>query len=224
MPNDDDYPVWTGEDDLRPLLVPVEELRPDPKNVRDHGDRSIAVVRESLRTFGQQKPIVVGGDGETIAGAGTLQAAMEEGWSHVAAVRSRLEGDERRGYAIADNRTGEISTWDVDALAAELVDLGELAVGFSAEEVAAIIYQRSDGGDGSPPPTDPGPEWTGMPDYNHSDKTSVQRIVVHFATREDADAFGKAIGQNITEKTRSIWFPRAEIEHCMDKVYEDGGK
>ena len=141
--------VWSGEEDLRPLLVPIDELREDPRNVRSHADRGTAEVRRSLSTYGQQKPIVVDESGETIAGAGTLRAAKEEGWTHLAAVRSKLDGAERRGYAIADNRTGELSTWDLEALATELRDLGDSApLGFDADEIAALLGTGSGGGSG----------------------------------------------------------------------------
>ena len=149
MPDTDT--VWTGEDDLRARLVPIADLRPDPKNGRAHGERSIAETRRSLDVYGQQKPIVVTADGETIAGAGTLQAATEAGWTHLAAVRSSLADDARRGYAIADNRTSELSTWDVDRLADELRDLNgeeELSLGFDPDEIAALLGPGGGGGGG----------------------------------------------------------------------------
>jgi len=108
--------VWTGAATLRPHLVPVVDLSADPANLRRHGSRSIEAIKASLRRFGQQRPIVVDPAGVTLAGAGVLEAATALGWTHLAVTRSRLAGVERVGYAIADNRTAELSEWDTDAL------------------------------------------------------------------------------------------------------------
>ncbi|MCC6426297.1 MAG: DNA modification methylase [Phycisphaerales bacterium] len=127
--------------DLRRLLVPIDQISADPANLRKHGDRSIEAVVASYRRFGQQKPIVVDKAGVTIAGAGQLEAARRLGWTHIAAVRSELAGVDRVGYAIADNRTAELSTWDDEALSRIAGDLPAAvldAAGFTTEELAAI--------------------------------------------------------------------------------------
>lgn len=73
---------------------------------------------------------------------------------------------------------------------------------------------------------DPNGEWTGMPEFEHEDLTSVQRIVMHFKSHEDAVRFGELVGQKVSEKTRSMWYPRAEIGTIADKFYgdENGGQ
>lgn len=133
--------VWTGATALRPHLVPVGDLSADPANLRLHGTRSIDAIKASLRRFGQERPICVDAGGVTIAGAGVLEASRELGWTHVAAIPSSLKGVDRVGYAIADNRTAELSTWDTEALgrvAAELPrDLLEDA-GFTREDLAEL--------------------------------------------------------------------------------------
>lgn len=58
-------------------------------------------------------------------------------------------------------------------------------------------------------PTDADAEWDGMPDF--SDKLDAERkIVVSFANGADVQDFAKAIGQKITDKTKSIWYPERE--------------
>ncbi|HLO39718.1 MAG TPA: DNA modification methylase [Phycisphaerales bacterium] len=126
---------------LRPLLVPLDKISADPANLRKHPESSIEAILASYRRFGQQKPIVVDARGVTIAGAGQLEAARRLGWTHIAAVRSNLTGVERVGYAIADNRSGEFSAWDVDALhavSATLPDDVLASAGFTLEDIAAL--------------------------------------------------------------------------------------
>jgi len=134
---------------LRPLTVPIAGIRPDPENARLHPERNLDAIKASLRKFGQQKPIVVSAEGIAIAGNGVLQAAMELGWTEIAAVRSALKAKELRAYAIADNRTGELSEWDEDRLAEQLRDLAAAAIdmdsiGFNIDEIADILHQAAE--------------------------------------------------------------------------------
>lgn len=107
---------------LRPLAVPIEKLTLDPNNARDHDERSIESIKDSLMQFGQQKPVVVNKKGVVIAGNGTVQAAREMGWDVIAATRYDGEGDPE-AFAIADNRTAELSRWDYRQLTHTLKDL-----------------------------------------------------------------------------------------------------
>lgn len=130
---------------LRGMAVPLTELQVDPANLRVHGAESIAGIKASLQRFGQQKPIVVDRRGVAIAGSGVLLAARELEWTHVAVVTSDLVGADRVGFAIADNRTPELSTWDRPALFAtlssiSLEDAGKL--GFTPEEIARLATEQ----------------------------------------------------------------------------------
>jgi hypothetical protein len=60
-----------------------------------------------------------------------------------------------------------------------------------------------------------------MPEFEQDDLTGVQAIHVHFKTRADVEAFAELIGQKLTDKTRAIWYPEAEIERYADKRYSD---
>lgn len=114
--------------DLRPLAKPIAELTSDPRNARLHGEKNLKSVVDSLRRFGQQKPIVVDADGVVQAGNGTLAAAKELGWTHIAISRTHLRGAEARAFAIADNRTAELAEWDVPELLAQLDELEDAGI------------------------------------------------------------------------------------------------
>ena len=121
--------------------IPIAELDLDPANVRQHDEKNLAAIKSSLRRFGQQKPIVVDPKGIVIAGNGTLTAARALGWDRIRIIRTQLEGSEATAYAIADNRTAELATWDDDALMQQLsaLDLEDSALveaaGFSAAQL-----------------------------------------------------------------------------------------
>lgn len=116
-------PVHGAIPSLEPLLVPIGSVKLDPANARLHPERNLSAIQASLTRFGQQKPIVVDKNGVVLAGNGTLEAAVAMGWTHVAAVRTKLAGLEARAYAIADNKTGELAEWDWERLSSQLRDL-----------------------------------------------------------------------------------------------------
>jgi DNA modification methylase len=132
---------------LRDLAVPITDLSSDPANLRLHDERSLEAIAASLRRFGQQKPVVYDANGTVVAGNGMLEAARRLGWKTIAAIRSELVGVDRVAYAIADNRTAELSRWDDEALRATLAAMPADAVrdaGYTPEELEALLAPSDD--------------------------------------------------------------------------------
>lgn len=131
---------------LSRLAVPVETLNLDPRNARRHGDRNLETIVSSFREFGQRSPIVVQREGMIVrAGNGRLEAARRLGWTHVAAVVVDEDDVAATAFAIADNRSAELATWDDDTLAEllqQVVEASEITIddmGFDDGELAALI-------------------------------------------------------------------------------------
>lgn len=198
--------------------VPIEILILDPANARKHDKKNLEAIKGSLARFGQQKPLVVGSDNVIIAGNGTLEAARALGWTEINIVRSDLKGIDRTAYSIADNRTGEISSWDLPVLSQILEDLK--VQDFDIEQIAfddSFIIKIPD--EGIPQDKDDN-QWTGMPEFENTNKLGIQRIVINFETYDDVQNFAQLINQSITEKTRAIWYPKVEKEKMINKYYE----
>lgn len=62
-------------------------------------------------------------------------------------------------------------------------------------------------------------EWEGMPEYSHEDMTSDSHIVLHFRNNKDREAFSELIGQPISIKTKSLWYPMLDKRYFEDKRY-----
>lgn len=108
---------------LRHLTVRVDELRHHPDNARQ-GD--VGAISESLSRFGQVRPIVVqASTGYVIAGNHVLAAARALGEPEIAAVRVDLDDAEALAYLVADNRTADLATYDLERQAAVLRQLAE---------------------------------------------------------------------------------------------------
>lgn len=118
--------IWKGNPKLEPFLVSVKDLRPNPENARKHTKRDIDATAASFNQHGQQEPIVVTPDKVLMAGEGRWLAVLQLGWTHIAALASDIKGDgERYLYMIRDNRTAELSYWDLENLSKQLQALNE---------------------------------------------------------------------------------------------------
>lgn len=106
--------------DLEVRSVSLDELTPDPRNARLHGERNLEAIRDSLQRFGQRSPLTVTEDMVVIVGNGRLEAARSLGWTEVVVSVFPGTEDEARAYALADNRSGELAEWDPARLEAEL--------------------------------------------------------------------------------------------------------
>ena len=130
--------------DLASLATPIESLHTLPGNPR-RGD--VEAVMKSYRRFGQRKPIVALADGTVIAGNHQLEAARRLGWDSIAVVRTDDDEMSAAAFALADNRTSDLGTYDRADLLALLTTVAvdtELlnATSYTAADIAAI----ADGG------------------------------------------------------------------------------
>lgn len=50
-------------------------------------------------------------------------------------------------------------------------------------------------------------EWVGMPEFVQEKQDPFAKIIFRFENEEDLIEFSKIIGQKLTKKTKSAWFP-----------------
>lgn len=129
-------------DKLTVRTVPLTSLKPDPNNARKHGKRNLDAICDSLSKFGQRRALVVTSDMLVIAGNGTLEAAKRLGWDKIAVTvcPQDWDYDTARAYALADNRTAELASWDEAILEASVNELqasGWDMAGLGFQEVLA---------------------------------------------------------------------------------------
>src|SRR5881392_2335662 len=84
---------------------PIERLIPSARNARTHDAAQVAEIAGSIRAFGFANPILVGEDGDVIAGHGRLAAARLLGLAEVPVIELRgLTEVQHRQLMLADNR------------------------------------------------------------------------------------------------------------------------
>lgn len=118
----------------------------------------------SLREFGWKQPIVVDKDFVIIVGHTRLEAAKKNGDREVPVlVADDLSPEQVTAYRLADNKTAEFSTWDLDKLEIELDKLiGILDMepfGFSKPEPLDVIEDDYDIDQAVPPVAQVGDVW-----------------------------------------------------------------
>lgn len=106
----------------------ISELKPAERNARRHQEKDIEAIKKSIQEFGFNDPIGVWGPENTIVeGHGRLQAAFELGLEEVPVVRlDHLTDEQRRAYALAHNRTAELSEWDLEVMDMELSEIFDI--------------------------------------------------------------------------------------------------
>jgi len=132
---------------LKPLEADINSIKIDPRNARKHPVHNLEVIKNSLKTYGQRKPIVVNQNTNIIeAGNGMYQAAKELGWDKIAVVFVDDVKEVAMAYGLMDNQSALISEWDLPTLKDLLTELddGEVNMdltGFDNKEIEDLMNQ-----------------------------------------------------------------------------------
>lgn len=159
-PNNIDARFTSAQAQLIPILesIPVEKLKPSPKNPRTHSKKQVRELAKSIEEFGFTVPALIDEDNRVLAGHGRLEAAKLLGLSSIPCVRvSHMSEAQKRAYIIADNKMALNAGWDEDLLAEELQALMGLdpgfdltVTGFSIPEIDHVIANHKPEEPGSP--------------------------------------------------------------------------
>ena len=62
-------------------------------------------------------------------------------------------------------------------------------------------------------------QWRGMPEYVHDDLLPHSSVTVYFESLADRGAFSELVKQPISDLTKALWYPKAEVAHYDNKRY-----
>jgi len=157
----------SGLDLVRPAETaatwePIDSLTAWERNPR-HNEEAIGPVAESIRRYGFGAPVVArAADRRVIAGHTRIEAARRLGLSEVPVRFLDLDEEQAVGLSLADNKLGELATWDEPQLADLLGGLDELPPGWDDEGFADLVTRTL--GDAPPASDDAPPVEQGEPD------------------------------------------------------------
>jgi DNA modification methylase len=129
----------------------VADLVLDARNPRQHSQRQVNQIADSIREFGFVMPVVVDEKGQVVIGHGRVLAAKKLRMPKIPAVEIRhLSAAQIKALRLADNRLGQHSHWDERLLGESLLELKQLDVdfdlsitGFSLPEIDLAIQKLS---------------------------------------------------------------------------------
>lgn len=148
--------------DLEIVYLPPGDLTPYENNARKHAPNDIDAIIASIEKFGFSDPIGIWSDKNIIVeGHGRQIAALQMGLSEVPCIRlDHMTDEQRRGYALAHNKTAELSEWDFSKLDEELKALDsegfEMSdLGFDMEAIGGGTPQADEDDFDVEPPEEP---------------------------------------------------------------------
>ena len=118
-------------------LIPYED------NPKQHPQKQIEHIKESIRLTGFDQPIVIDKENVIIKGHGRRLAALELGVATVPVIKLNISNTDARAARILDNKASE-SDWDLKLLLEELEDLNEIYTGFDEQEIDKMLATLND--------------------------------------------------------------------------------
>ena len=131
--------------ELKIEYIDINKITPYENNARKHQKADVEAIKKSIEAFGMNDPIGVWSDKNIIVeGHGRLLALKELGYKEVPCIRlDQLTDEQRKAYALAHNKTAELSEWDFEKLKQELdgisLDMGDFGFeDFSLEDLENV--------------------------------------------------------------------------------------
>ena len=192
---------------IKTKRMKLADIKTNPDNPRTITEKDMSRMVKSLSDFPEMselREIIIDEDAIILGGNMRHKALRTMGIEEVVVkIVTGLTANQKQEFMIKDN--AQFGLFDMDILANMFSDLPLIDWG-----VGIWDFEEDD----------PNEEWEGMPEFEQEDKTSFKIIHVYFKDQEGFNSFSQIIGQKITEKTRSIWYPEAKISR-MDEVYEN---
>jgi site-specific DNA-methyltransferase (adenine-specific) len=101
----------------------LDAIVPYWRNPRVIPEEAVQAVAESIRRYGYTQPIVIDAENVIVIGHTRYAALRRLGVDEVPVVVCELSPAKIKQLRVLDNRTHEYTSWNIDALSAELDDL-----------------------------------------------------------------------------------------------------
>ena len=106
-------------------ILKLNDIKPYWRNPRKN-EKAVEAVKQSIQDYGFNQTILVDSKKVIIAGHTRYKALLELGWTEAPCIVLDLSSAKAKEYRIADNKTSELSEWDMSALIPELRELEAL--------------------------------------------------------------------------------------------------
>ena len=131
---------------MKIIELAIDKIKPYFKNAKEHPEKQIKKIANSIKEFGFNQPIVLDKDDVIIVGHGRYIAAQFLGMEKVPTLTVDLDEEHAKAYRLADNKLNE-SDWDMDivieelkGLSLEMIDL----TGFNENLILETVEDKPD--------------------------------------------------------------------------------
>lgn len=205
----------------------IGDFRKQKRNANKHTERGLRLLSESIDRDGWIGALTVAADGETFDGSARLVTAQQD--SQLEPIIVHTTGDKpvivvRDDILTADDpkakRLGVMANhvtatdWEPDAAILAEIARDDAVIAALANEEPKLLAVLNQGNI----VTDPSQEWQGMPEFKNTEK-AFKSIYVHFETEDAVRNFSELIEQEISEKTKYIWYPIKERQDLKSQEF-----
>ncbi len=193
------------------IYIPISDLIPADYNPRTLSEKQYSDLKRSIEKYGIVQPLIINNHLEhknkVIGGHQRLRVAKDLGYETVPCIYETWDGGDEKHLNLILNKTG--GSWDYDSLANH----------FNTDMLFDVGFTEFDLGLVTPTVNNADMEWEDMPMVNEEKIEGVfKTMIVHIQTEEDYERFKDIMQQDMTEKTKTIFFPYKKKEVVIDKV------
>lgn len=121
----------------------INEIKPYPKNAKQHPKKQVDKIANSISKFGFNQPIVLDKDNVIIVGHGRYFAAQTLGMEEVPTITVELSDEDATAYRLADNKLNE-SDWDMELVIEDLKTLSLEKVDLTGFDSNLVLETEED--------------------------------------------------------------------------------
>lgn len=201
----------------------VANLKPHPRNYRQHPEDQLEHIKESIRRTGIYRNVVVANDLTILAGHGVVEAAKALGLDSVPIIVLPIGPTEPAALKVltGDNEIGHLGVIDDRALSEILREIkksditGLAGTGYDDMMLANLVFVTR--ADGEIKDFDAAAMWAGVPGYEQG--TDGVKLVIAFSSAKDRKRFceekdvrvDKTAIKGTTWSTRWPWTDREDV-------------
>lgn len=131
---------------METTLFNIAVIKPYWRNPRDN-EKAIDAVMQSIRDYGFNQPLVIDAENVIIAGHTRYKALQRLGVTEIPCiVKGDLTAQQAKEYRIADNKTSELSSWDMGRLIPELREIEsivDMSIYFPTIDLSELLQQTA---------------------------------------------------------------------------------
>ena len=208
--------------------VAANELKPHPKNYREHPADQLEHIVQSIKENGHYRNVVIAKDGTILAGHGVVKASKQLNLETIPVVRLDLAPDDPKAVKVltGDNEIAHLGVVD-DRLLSELLkevkesDIdGLLGTGYDDAMLANLVMVTRDSSEIKD--FNAAAEWVGMPDIEAA--TPSTRLVLHFDDEQGRNSLIAELGVKVHKPAgegsawSAKWPPRPDDDRASKRI------